>query len=185
MSLLCYDENSTTSLDSETVFASCGLVSSLSAHAFSSLPLDSYTRASDNCFEINVLQGIDCVGLTLLSRSELHIYPHLLEDSVCSYVLQTSSNGNRANLMHNGKVISVIPWSSSDLAQAVNILYCPSQSTATFTMNQSETKWSHTFEGMPSSNVFLFAKLRGEVEHAKKIKWNAVTDVHHNASSIK
>lgn len=150
--------------------ASC----SLPAYVFSSLPLDSYARASDNCFEINIFQGIEYVGLTTLSRSDLHIHPYLFEDSIGSYLLHFSSKGSRATLFHNGALVSVLPQSSSNVAQAVNIIYCPSKQTVTFTISQALTKWSHTFEGLPSSNVFLFAKLRGEKDSSKIIKWNAV-----------
>jgi hypothetical protein len=167
-----------------TGFSSCfapvrGLpkqVSSLPAYVFSTLPLDSYTRASDSCFEINVLDGIECIGLSTLSRSELQLRPYLLEDSTRSYVLQVSSDKNCSTLSHDGKLISVLPLNTSDSAKAVNVLYCPSQKTATFSMPQSPSKWSHTFEGLPSSDVFLFAKLRG-TEESRTLTWNVVSGV--------
>jgi hypothetical protein len=193
LSLLCCNQVSVSSDGNETSFsnlidgsdflfvASC----SLPAYVFSSLPLDSYTRASDNCFEINIFQGIEYVGLTTLSRSDLHIHPYLLDDSIGSYLLHFSSKGSRATLFHNGDLVSVLPQSSSNVAQAVNIVYCPSKQTVTFSINQALTKWSHTFEGLPSSNVFLFAKLRGEKDSSKMIKWNAVADTLQSDPSFK
>jgi hypothetical protein len=152
-------------------------VSSLPSYLFSTLPLTSFVRPSDNCFEIDVSSGVESIGLTTLSRSELHLSPYLLEDGICSYVLHISTNdSSRTNLLQNCKLVSVLPYSSSNVVQPVNIVYRPSQRTATFTVIQSQSKWSHTFEDVPASEVFLFVKLRG-AEECRSIAWRVLDDV--------
>jgi hypothetical protein len=172
-SLLSYVADDLSSGSTATSFAPIsGLpdnVSSLPSYVISNLPLDIYTLPSNNCFEINVLDGIECIGLCALSRSDLHLHPHLLEDSARSYALHLSSNSSRSCLFHDGKLVSVLPLNSSDAVLTVSILYRPSQKQATFSVSQ--LKWSHTFEELPDSELYLFAKLC-YADGSKTVTWN-------------
>jgi hypothetical protein len=151
-------------------------VSSLPSYLFSTTHLNSFVRPSDNSFEIDISSGVESIGLTTLSRAELNFSPYLLEDGIRSYVLHISINDSRTSLLHNGKLVSVLPHSFSSVTQpVVNVVYRPSQKTATFTVNQSQSKWSHTFEDVPASEVFLFVKLRG-AEECRSVAWSVVDD---------
>jgi hypothetical protein len=163
-----------------------GLPSKLSsrpAYLFSSLPLDVYTRATGHAFEISVTYGIECIGLTMLTPAEFHVCPFLIEDSCRSYTLQFSSHDSRMNLTHDGKLIAVLPDSFSHLVPTVSVLYNPSSRTATFGVTCVLSKWSHTFEGLPPTEVFLFVKLRGTGK-TKTIMWNIVDEVHQSTTDV-
>jgi hypothetical protein len=180
MSLLSQATTSTSSVGNTAIFSPVsGLlqhISSLPAYIFSALPLNVFTRSSDNRFEITVVSGIECIGLSSLSRRDMHLHPHLLDDATRCCVLHLS-NSSRSCVFRDGRLLSVLPPSSSDVAPAINVLYSPSQQSATFSISQMN--WSHTFEGLPSTELYLFAKLRS-ADGLRAVTWTLADDVLQN-----